>query len=99
MLLPAAIGPRLGTGLLDVPSLDFAIELACCLACAWLARGGAALYAGMVILNLANLPTMYQLPSVVAPIAARPWLLPLLILAQVVITWLFVARFGRRTDV
>ena len=95
-LVPAAWGPRLGTGLLQVPWLDLMIELAYCLACAWWARGGPALYAGMVILNLANLPTMLQLPAVVAPVAAHPALLPILILAQIVITWLFIARFGPR---
>lgn len=95
-LFPAAVGPRLGTGLLDRPWLDLAIELAYCLGCAWLARGRPALYAGMVILNLLNLPTMLQLPAVIEPVAAHPMLLPVLILAQIVITWLFVARFGQR---
>jgi hypothetical protein len=96
LLFPAASAPRLGTGLLDVPLLDLAIELVFCLGCAWLAGGGTALYAGMVVLNLANLPTMLQLPAVVSPIAERPWLLPLLILAQVIVTWLFVAKLGQR---
>ena len=79
---------------MELPWLDLAVELAYCLACAWWAGGGAALYAGMVILNVANLPTMLQLPAVVAPVAAHPTLLPVLILAQIVITWLFIARFG-----
>jgi hypothetical protein len=95
LLLPAPNGPRLGTGLLDLPVLDLAIELVFCLGCAWLAGGGPPLYAGMVVLNLANLPTMFQLPAVIAPIAERPWLLPVLILAQVIVTWIFVAKFGQ----
>jgi hypothetical protein len=95
-LFPAAVGPRLGTGLLDRPWLDLAIELVYCLGCAWLARGRPPLYVGMVILNLVNLPTMLQLPAVIEPVTAHPMLLPVLILGQIVITWLFVARFGRQ---
>jgi hypothetical protein len=49
----------------------------------------------MVVLNLANLPTMLQLPAVVAPIAAHPMLLPLLIFVQIIVTWLFVAKLAR----
>jgi hypothetical protein len=95
LLFPAPVGPRLGTGLLDVPWLDFAIEVAYCLGCAWLIGGRRALYVGMVILNVANLPTMFQWASVIAPVAERPRLLPVLIAAQILVTWLFVARFGR----
>ena len=98
LLFPAVIGPRLGTGLLDVPLLDFAIELVYCLGCAWMAGGRLALYLGMVVLNLANLPTMFQLSAVIAPVAKRPFLLPVLILSQIVVTSLFVARFGRRVS-
>jgi len=92
LLAPAAVGPRLGTGLLDYPWLDFSIELACCLGCAWLAGGGAILYSGMVVLNAINLPTMLQLPALIGPISRHLWLLPLVILFQVVVTWVFVAR-------
>jgi hypothetical protein len=94
LLFPAPVGPRLGTGLLTVPWLDLTLELAYCVTCAWLAQGGFALYTGMLVFNVANLPTMLQLPAVVAPVAARPALLPLLILAQIIVTWLFVAKFG-----
>ncbi len=96
-LFPAAFGPRLGTGLLDIPWLDLAVEVSYCVGCAWLAGGSPALYTGMVVLNVTNLPTMLQLPAVVAPVAQRPLLLPILILAQVIITWIFVAKYGRTT--
>jgi hypothetical protein len=98
LLFPAAVGPRLGTGLLTLPWLDLTLELSYCFGCAWLAGGTFALYAGMLLLNVANLPTMLQLPAVVAPVAARPMLLPLLILVQIVITWLFVAKFSPETQ-
>jgi hypothetical protein len=96
LLAPVLAGPRLGTGLLDHPWLDLVIEIVVCVGCARLAGGGAPLYVGMVLLNIANLPTMFQLPAVIAPIRERPWLLPLAILAQIVITWLFVAKFARK---
>lgn len=96
-LLPTGTGPRLGLGLMNAPWLNLAVELAFGAACVWLVGGGRRLLAGVVLFNLANLPTMFQLPQVVAPIIAHPALLPVLILAQIVVTWLFVARFAPKT--
>jgi len=96
LLFPARLGPRLGTGLLDLPVLDFAIELLYCLCCARLGGGGTALYVGIALFNLADLPMMLQLSTVMAPVLERARLLPLFILAQIVVTSAFVARFGQR---
>ena len=38
LLLPASVGPRLGTGLLDRPLLNLAVELAYGVACWWIYR-------------------------------------------------------------
>lgn len=96
LLLPASVGPRLGLGLIDFPILNFAVEIAFGVLCWRIYRGGVALLAGIVLLNLANIPTMLQLPSVIDPVIANMWLLPTLILGQIVVTWIFVAWAARR---
>jgi len=94
-LLPVPGGPRLGLRLMDVPLLNLAVEIGFGVFC-WRVYGGRRrMLAGIVLFNLANLPAMLQLPAVVAPIEARPALLPALILAQIVVTWVFVAWWAR----
>jgi hypothetical protein len=95
LLLPASVGPRLGTGLIDRPLLNLAVELAYGVACWWIYRGRAGLLIGIVVFNVLNIPTMWQLPSVTTLVVQHPVALPLLIGAQIAVTWVFVARAAR----
>jgi hypothetical protein len=95
-LLPMAWGPRLGLNLQAFPLVDFLVELLYCVACWKIFGGSRQLLIGIVLLNLLfNLPIMFAARGVVALTAAHPFLLPTIILAQVVLTWAVVWWFGR----
>ena len=97
MLLPATVGPRLGLNLQGVPVLDFIVELLYCIACWWIFRGTIGLLVGIVLLNVMNLPLMFPQPGTGTMLAARPAVLPTVILIQIVLTWMVVRVLARRT--
>lgn len=97
MLLPAAVGPRLGLNLQGVPALDFVVELLYCVACWWIFRGTIGLLVGIVLLNLMNLPLMSPRPGTGAMLGAHPAILPTVILVQILLTWTVVWVLARRT--
>jgi hypothetical protein len=95
-LLPLAWGPRLGLNLQAFPLADFLVELLYCAACWKIFGGSRQLLIGIVLLNLLfNLPIMFPARAVIALIAAHPFLLPTIILVQIVVTWTVVWWFGR----
>src|SRR5712692_4914374 len=94
-LLPVAAGPRLGLGLMNVPVADLVVELGYGIACWWIYRGGPGLLVGIVLLNLADWPLMAPRPGTGEQIAEHPFLLPTLILFQIVLAWVVVARLAR----
>jgi hypothetical protein len=75
--------------------LNLAVELAYGIACWRIYRGRAGLLIGIVVLNVLNIPTMWQLPSVTTLVVQHAVPLPLLIGAQIAVTWVFVARAAR----
>lgn len=97
MLLPAAVGPRLGLNLQGVPALDFVVELLYCIACWWIFRGTTALLVAIVLLNLMNLPLMFPRPGSGTMLGAHPAVLPTVILFQIVLTWTVVWFLARNT--
>jgi hypothetical protein len=94
-LLPLAWGPRFGLNLQGFPLADLVLELAFCVACWKILGGSRALLIGIVIFNLLNIPLMFPPRGTGALIAAHPMLLPTIILAQVLSSWLLVWWFGR----
>ncbi|HEY7235917.1 MAG TPA: hypothetical protein VH539_17300 [Gemmatimonadaceae bacterium] len=100
MLLPAAVGPRLGLNLQGVPLLDFVVELLYCVACWWIFRGTIGLLVGIVVLSLMNLPLMFPRAGTGTLLARHPAILPTVILAQIVMAWVvvwYLARMPRAT--
>jgi hypothetical protein len=98
-LLPLPGGPRLGLSLMDSPVLDLVVETGFGVLCWRVYRGSKALLVGILLFNLANLPTMLQLGFLTGLVADHPSLLPGFILAQIVATWVFVAWAASKTDV
>jgi len=94
-LLPMAWGPRIGLNLQSIPLLDFLVELLFCLAC-WKAFGGSReLLIGIVVFNLIDLPFMFAPGGLLVDLVNHPFILPTVILIQVVATWLLVWWFGK----
>jgi hypothetical protein len=94
-LLPLAWGPRFGLNLQGIPILDFIAELGFCVACWKFFGGSRALLIGIAIFSLLNLPLMFPPRSAIALIAAHPFVLPSVILVQVVASWVLVWWFAR----
>ena len=95
-LLPIDIGPYLGLGLHNLPALNLVVELAYGIGCWWVFRGRVGLLVGILLFNLADWPLMTPRPDSVAQIAAHPFVLPTVILIQIVASWLLVAWLSRR---
>ena len=94
-LLPMAWGPRIGLNLQSIPLLDFLVELLFCLACWKIFGGSRELLIGIVVFNLINLLSMFPGRSARIELTNHPFILPTLILVQVVATWLVVWWFGK----
>ena len=94
-LLPMAWGPRIGLNLQAIPLLDFLVELIFCIACWKIFDGSRELLIGLVVFNLLNLPLMFAPGTFLVDLANHPFILPTVILIQVVATWLVVWWFGR----
>jgi hypothetical protein len=96
-LLPLAWGPRFGLNLQAYPALDLIVELVFCVGC-WAYFGGSrGLLAGIVVLNLLDIPLMFPRSGIGARVTEHPALLPTVILIQVVVSWLVVWWLGHRT--
>jgi hypothetical protein len=94
-LLPMAWGPRIGLNLQAIPLLDFLVELIFCIACWKIFDGSRELLIGLVVFNLLNLPLMFAPGTFLVDLANHPFILPTVILIQVVATWLVVWWFAR----
>jgi hypothetical protein len=86
-LLPAAVGPRMGLSLANVPLLDFGVELAFGIFCWGVFRGGVGLLIAIVALNVADLPLMLPPSGIGTMLGTHPAVLPTIILFQIVLTW------------
>jgi hypothetical protein len=96
-LLPVMWGPRFGMNLQQYPLLDFAVELLFCIACWKIFGGSRGLLIGIVVFSLTNIPLMFPRPGSLTPIVEHPFLLPTVILIQVVASWILVGWLSQRT--
>ena len=94
-LLPMAWGPRIGLNLQSIPLLDFLVELLFCIACWKIFGGSRELLIALVIFNVINLPLMFPPQSALIDLTNHPFILPTVILIQVVATWLVVWWFAK----
>jgi hypothetical protein len=71
------------------------VELACGVVCWRIYRGGIGLLIAIVVLNLVDRPLMAPRPGTGAQLAAHPFVLPTVILVQIVLSWVAVAWRAR----
>ena len=95
-LLPLRAGPRLGLRLAAWPAADLLVELLYGTMCWFIFGGGKGLLVAIVGLNLMDIPLMFPRPGAGAMLAERPYILPTIILVQIVLTWSAVWYFARR---
>ncbi|MET3538809.1 hypothetical protein [Chryseobacterium limigenitum] len=96
-LSPFSATPVWGLGILDYPWLNFALEFLYGLFCWWYFKGSKALLAVIVIFNITDLPLMLGGGDSLKPFQEYPFILPTIILFQILVTWYFVWRYSRKT--
>ncbi|MDV7697852.1 hypothetical protein N6B72_13060 [Chryseobacterium soli] len=96
-LSPFSATPVWGLGILDYPWLNFALEFLYGLFCWWYFKGSKALLAVIVIFNITDLPLMLGGGDSLKPFEQHPFILPTIILFQILITWYFIWRYSRNT--
>lgn len=93
-LSPFSAKPVLGLGILDYPILNFIIELAYGIFCWWYFKGSKVLLWVIIIFNIIDLPMMLAKGDTLKPFVDYPFILPTVILFQILITWYFVYRYA-----
>lgn len=94
-IAPGIATPTFGLNLQSIPWLDFAIELALCVACWAYYRGSVRLLIGFIALNVINIPLMLSGDGGASPLASNPIILPTIILFTIVLAWVVVYIFRK----
>jgi hypothetical protein len=93
---PFSHEPVFGLNIQGVPLLTILLETGYGVFCWWYFKGNKALLAAIVILNLVNIPIIFNLlPAGMDLFAGMHFLLPTLILFQILYTWYFVWLFSK----
>jgi hypothetical protein len=93
-LSPFSAKPAFGLGILDFPILNFIIEFVYGLFCWWYFKGSKALLWTIIIFNFLDLPMMLAHGDSLNIFVHYPFILPTVILFQILITWYFVYRYA-----
>ncbi|WP_211092324.1 hypothetical protein [Chitinophaga eiseniae] len=93
-LSPFSVTPVLGFGIIDYPIVNFIIEFAYGIFCWWYFKGSRALLWVIIVFNVIDLPIMLAHGATLTPFMHYPFLLPSVILFQILITWYFVYRYA-----
>ena len=95
-LSPFSSEPVFGLNIQSTPLLAIIVETGYGIFCWWYFKGRKALLAAIVILNLMNIPTMFNLAPGLSDLFGRiHFLLPTVILAQILYTWFFVWQLSK----
>jgi len=97
-LSPFIASPVMGLGILEFPTLNFIIEFAYGLFCWWYFKGSRALLWVIIVFNIVDLPIMFAHGDMLSPLIQYPFLLPSVILFQILITWFFVYRYAMQKN-
>lgn len=95
-IAPGVTHPLLGLNLGAHPLLDLAVETALSLACWAYYRGSVRLLVALIVLNIANVPFMLAGDGGSAALAGNRFVLPTVVLVQIVLAWAVVGAFARR---
>jgi hypothetical protein len=95
-LSPFAEKPVWGLGIINMPLINFVIELCYGVFCWWYFKGSKSLLIVIVVFNLMNLPVMFASGDSIAILGEMRGILPSFILFQILVTWYFVWRYGRK---
>jgi hypothetical protein len=93
-LSPFSDRPVMGLGIIDYPILNFIIEFTYGIFCWWYVKGSRRLLWVIVIFNVLDLPMMLGRGDMLTPFITYPFLLPSVILFQILITWYFIFRYA-----
>jgi hypothetical protein len=93
-LSPFSSAPAWGLGIIEHPILNFAIEFLYGIFCWWYFKGSRALLIIIVVFNVIDLPMMLAHDDMLTPFVQYPFLLPSVILFQILITWYFIFRYA-----
>ncbi len=99
LLWPWSETPVFGFGIITFPLLNFVLETLFGLFCWWFYKGSKRLLMVILLFNLFDLPVMLAEGRMLDVFVRYPYLLPMFILFQILITWYFVARFSREGKV
>jgi hypothetical protein len=94
-LTPFSSHPVFGLGITDYPYLNFVLVLLYGIFCWWYFKGYIKLLIRIIIFNLIDLPMMLGSGDAVKPFATNHFILPTIILIQILLTWYFVWRYSR----
>ena len=95
-LTPFSTGPAFGLNIQSIPLLAIIVETGYGIFCWWYFKGSKTLLAAIVILNLVNIPFIFNLMPGVNDLLGRVhYLLPAIILIQILYTWFFVWQFSK----
>lgn len=87
--------PGIGLDLQSIPWLDFAIELAFCIACWAYYRGSLRLLTGFIAINIIDLPLMFAGDGAASPLASNAIILPTIVLVTIIAAWAVVYAFHK----
>lgn len=95
-LVPFISDISFGLNIQSIPLLTIIIETAYGVFCWWHFKGTKSLLATIIILNLINIPFIFNLsPQAIETIQKANYLLPTIILIQILYTWYFVWKFSK----
>lgn len=95
-LSPFSETPVWGFGIINYPYLNFTLELMYGFFCWWYFKGSKALLIVIVVFNFSDLPMMLAHGDLLKPFEQHSFILPSVILFQILATWYFVWRYSRK---
>ena len=99
-LAPFASNATLGLNIQSIPLLTIIVETGYGIFCWWYFEGNKSLLAAIIILNLINIPFIFNIsPEAINLIQKTPALLPSIILVQILYTWYFVWKYSQAIPV
>ncbi|MEW6702428.1 MAG: hypothetical protein AB1298_06895 [Bacteroidota bacterium] len=96
-LTPFSTALTFGLNIQSIPLLAIIVETGYGIFCWWYFKGSRLLLSAIVILNLLNIPTIFNLmPGLMDLFGRMHFLLPTVIFVQILYTWFFIWLLGKK---